>query len=108
MCQASRTSSCGRLRGDLDQRLRLAGDTHDRAVVEHEPVAVAQHHRPAAVEQELGAPLAGEHDAPAMALVGIEHDAVDDAAAARVPRSPSIGYSLPDHRRKFQRQRLAP
>ena len=41
-CQASRARSCERRRGDLDQRLGLAGHPHDRAVLEHEPVAVAQ------------------------------------------------------------------
>ena len=55
-------------RRDLDQRLRLAGDPHDRAVVEHQPVAVAQLHRLRQIEQIGRAALADEHDAPAMAV----------------------------------------
>ena len=63
-------------RRDLDQRLGRAGDQHHRAVVEHQAVAVAQRDRLGEVEQQLGAALAGEHDAPAVAVAGIEHDAV--------------------------------
>ena len=66
-----------RPRRDLDQRLGLPGHQHDAAVVEHDAVAVAQRHRLVEVEQELGAALALEHDAAAMAVAGIEHHAVD-------------------------------
>ena len=79
MCQASRARSCGGCRGDLDQRLGLAGDPHDRAVVEHQPVAVAQRGRLRQIEQERVPPSPVSDDAAAMAVVGIEHDAVDRA-----------------------------
>ena len=55
MCQASRANSCADRRGDFDQRLGLAGDAHDGAVVEHEAVAVAQRGRVRQIEQELRA-----------------------------------------------------
>jgi hypothetical protein len=73
-----------RLRRHLDQRLGLTRDPHDPAVIEHEPIAVAQGLRPCEVEQEHGTPLAGEHDPPPLAVAGIEHDAVDGDP---VPRS---------------------
>ncbi len=57
---------------DLDQRLRLADDTHDRSVIEHEAVAILQAHSFRQIEQETRALLAGQHDAAAMALIGIE------------------------------------
>ena len=82
MCQAMRSRSAARRR-DLDQRLRLADDPHDRAVVEHQPVAVAQHRGLRQVEQEARAGLAGHDQTAAVAVVGGEHDAVDEAA----PRS---------------------
>ena len=62
-------------RCDLDQRLRPAGDAHHPAIVEDEAVTVAQCRRLRQVEQELGAALAGEDDAAAMALLRIERDA---------------------------------
>ena len=77
MCHASRANSCSRRRGDLDQRLALAGDTHDGAILEHEAVAVTQRGRVRQIEQECRAALAGQRNPAAMALVGIEHDAVD-------------------------------
>ncbi len=88
MCQASRASSCGVARGDLDQRLGLAGDPHDRAVLEHEAVAVAQRDGVRQIEQKGGAAFARQHDAAAMALVGIEHHAID-----RGRRVPAAGRS---------------
>ena len=79
MCQASRTKSSGALRADLDQRLRLPRHHDDRSILQHQPVAVAQHHRLREIEQQPRALLAGQHDAPPLAVVGIEHDAVDRA-----------------------------
>jgi hypothetical protein len=64
--------------GNLDQMLRLTDDPHDRAVVEHEAVAVPERGSVWKIEQEGGAALAGEHDAPSMALVRVEHDTVND------------------------------
>src|SRR5439155_19975231 len=65
---------------DFDQRLGLAGDAHDRAVLEHEPIALPERRRTLEIEQKFAAALASEHDAPAVPLVGIEHDAIDRAA----------------------------
>ena len=73
-------------RGDFDQRLGLAGDAHDGAVVEHEAVAVTQRGRMRQIEQECRAALAGQRHAAAMAVAGIEHDAVD-----RFRRVPGAG-----------------
>ena len=42
-------------RRNLDQRLGLAGDQHDRAVVKQQAVAIAKGGRPVEVEQEFGA-----------------------------------------------------
>jgi hypothetical protein len=73
-------------RCDLDQRLGLADHPHDRAVVEHEPVAVAQHRGLRQIEQEARAGLAGHDEAAAMAIVGCERDPVDRAGRAPVAR----------------------
>jgi hypothetical protein len=66
-------------RRDLDQSLALAGNPHDRAILEHETVPVAQHGRVRQIKQELHAAFTCEHNAAAMPLAGIEHDAIDDA-----------------------------
>src|SRR5262249_10838039 len=65
---------------DLDQRLRLSGNGHDGAVIEHEPVAFCQRYRMIEIEQKFRATLSGQHDAAAMPLVRVEHDAVDCTA----------------------------
>lgn len=62
---------------DLDQFLRLPADAHDGAIVQHQPVAVAQDHRLVEIEQDFRALLAGQHDAPPLAIVGVERNAVD-------------------------------
>ena len=74
-------------RHDLDQRLALAGNQDDGAVVEHEAVAVVQHGRVRKVEQDLCAPLAGQDHAATMALIGIEHHPVDDARSIKLIRA---------------------
>src|SRR5215831_18897681 len=66
--------ACGR---DLEQRLRLAGHAHDGAVLEHKAVAVFQRGRLRQIEQKRRAALPCQRDPAAMALVRIEHDAVD-------------------------------
>jgi len=65
--------------GNLDERLRPPGNAHDRAVLEHEAVAVAQRSGMRQVEQESRTALAGQHDTAAMALLRIEDDAIDRA-----------------------------
>ena len=71
--QIDRGSGC-----HLEQRLRLVLDAHDRAIVEHEPVAVPERHGVRQIEQEFRSFPAGEHDPTPMPLVRIEHDEVDD------------------------------
>src|SRR5262245_19321508 len=63
-------------RGDLDQRLRLAGDAHQRAILEHETIAVLQRGRMRKVQEKNYASLSGQRDPATMALVGIKHDAI--------------------------------
>ncbi len=63
--------------GDLGQRLGLPSHKHDRAVVEHDAVAVAQRDRFVKVQQEFQAPLSLEHDAAAMPVARVEHNKVD-------------------------------
>jgi len=79
---------------DLGQRLRLSGDRHDRAVIEHEPVAFSQRHRMIEIEQKFRAMLCGQHDPAAMPLVGIEHDAVDGAACVETTGRSNLRGSL--------------
>ncbi len=67
-------------RRDLHQRLRLALDLDDGAIVKHEAVAIPQRRRMREIQQKRGAALAGEHDPPTMTLIGVEHDAVDHCA----------------------------
>ena len=80
-----------RARRDLEERLRLPRHQHDPAVVEHDPVAVAQRHRLVEIEQEFQAAFAGELDPPAMPVAGIEdHDVggafgLPEARAADAP-----------------------
>lgn len=72
---------------DLDQRLWLAGNQDDGAVVEHEAVAVVQHGRVRKIEQDLCAPLAAQDHAATMALIRIEHHPVDDARSIKLVRA---------------------
>jgi hypothetical protein len=63
--------------GDFNERLGLPDDPHDCAVLEHQPVAIAQRGRLRKVEQEFRAALAAQHDAAAMAVMRVECDRVD-------------------------------
>ena len=74
-------------RRDLDQRLALAGNQDDGAVVEQEAVAVVQHGRVRKIEQDLCAPLAAQDHAATMALIRIEHHPVDDARSIKLIRA---------------------
>ena len=74
-------------RASSQQRLGLARHQHDRAVVEHDAVAVAQRHRLVEIEQEIGAALALQHDAAAMPVVGIEQHPVDRRGRIPVARA---------------------
>ena len=66
-------------RGDLDERLRPAGDAHDRAVVEHKAVAVAQRCGLRQIEQKFCAALTAQHHPPAMTLMRVERNRIDGA-----------------------------
>src|SRR5215472_1034266 len=85
--------ACG---GDLEQRLRLAGHAHDGAVLEHEAVAVLQRGRLRQIEQKCRAALPRQRDPAAMALLRIEHDAVDGGRG--VPAAGSSDLARPPHR----------
>lgn len=61
----------------LGQRLRRRLDGDDAAVLEQQPVAMAQRNRVRQVEQEGRAAFGRHRDAPAMAGVEIEDDGVD-------------------------------
>jgi hypothetical protein len=75
------TRKLWRARGaDLDQRLALAGNPNDRAVFKQKAIAIAQRSCVRKIEQEGSAALAGEDNAAAVALVGIEHDTIYDAS----------------------------
>jgi hypothetical protein len=95
-CQASRAKAAASARRDLDQRLGLRDDGDDGAVVEHEPVAVAQPRDLREVQQEFHAALAGEYHAAAVALVGIENNAIDGVCPA--PRARADDLRCPFHR----------
>jgi len=75
----------GARRCDFDQRLVLAGDVHDRAVVEYDAVAVTQRGDVREIEQESGAAATGQHNSAAVTLVGIKLDSVD--SRNRIPTS---------------------
>jgi hypothetical protein len=79
----------------LEQRLRETGDTDDAAVVEHQAVAVAQQNGMRQIKQEFGASLAGQHHAPEVPAVGIEHHAID--LAGRLPLSRRLDMRRAPH-----------
>ena len=85
----------GRVGGsDFDQRLRLAVDAHDRSVIEHETVSVLQADRYRQIEQKPRALHAGQHDAAAMALIGVEHDGIGRGRRVPVARFSYLGCSF--------------
>jgi hypothetical protein len=70
--------------GDFDQRLRAADDPHDAAIVEHKTVAVAQSDDLGQIEQKGRAALARQNDSAALALMRVEQNLIDRAAAVPV------------------------
>jgi hypothetical protein len=62
---------------ELGEALRPRRDGDDAAVLEREAVAGGERRRLGEVEQEFEAALGVHHDAPAAALVIIEHDGID-------------------------------
>jgi hypothetical protein len=70
---------------DLDQPFSLPGHHDDRSIIQLQPVTVAQRDRLLEIEQQPRAFLSCQHDAPPLAVVGIEHDAVDASPAAKLP-----------------------
>jgi hypothetical protein len=65
--------------GDFDKRLGPADDPDDRAVLEHEAVAVPERDGLRKIEQEFCATLAAQHHAPAMTFVRVERNRIDSA-----------------------------
>jgi hypothetical protein len=63
--------------GDFNERLGPSDDPDDRAVVEHQAIAIAERSSLRKIEQEFGAALAVQHDPAAMAVMGIECDRVN-------------------------------
>ena len=88
-CQATRISARRVGGADLGERLGRGDHLDDPAVLEPQPVAAAQHRRLGEVEQEGEAADAGHDEAAAIALVEVEHDAVD-----RRPRPSPAGTTL--------------
>lgn len=78
----------------LGQRLRRRLDGDDAAVLEQQPVAMAQRNRIRQVEQEGCAALGRHRDAPAMAGVEIEDDGVDSRLG---PQAGGIDGDGADH-----------
>lgn len=62
---------------ELGQPLRPGGDGDVAAVLQKQRVAGAERRRLGEVELEFQAALAAQHDAPAAALVVVEHDGID-------------------------------
>src|ERR1700722_19396329 len=63
--------------GDFNERLGPPDDPYDRAVLEHQAVAVAQRSGLRKIEQEFRSALAAQHDTAAMAVMRVECDRVD-------------------------------
>src|SRR6201999_4678682 len=74
-------------RADLNQGLRRAIHQNDRAIIEQESIALAQGHRLFEIEQEFTALFGGQHNAPPVAVAGIEHDAVDGRRRIPITRT---------------------
>ena len=62
---------------DLGQGFDTAAHAHHRSIVEDKAVAVAQHGCVRQVKQKAGAALRGQHEAPAMPIIGAENHAID-------------------------------
>ncbi len=96
-CQARRDGGLfgGILRRNLDQRLGPGDHRDDLAVVEQEPVAIAQRHHFRQIEQKLAATLSDHDDPPPIALVGVEYHVVDGVVHA--PRADGQNLRRPLH-----------
>ena len=82
-CQASRTASSA-LCAEISISASGAPATSTMAPSSStRPSPSRRRHRLLEIEQEFGALLAGQHDAPPVAVAGVEHDAV--AGGDRVP-----------------------
>ena len=84
-CQASCTSASGVRAATSTSGSACPATSTIAAIVEHDAVAVAQRDRLVEIQQELGAPLALEHDAAAMPVACIEHDEID--GGGRIPEA---------------------
>src|SRR3569623_2331093 len=80
--------------GELDQRLRLAGDADDSAVLDDQRVAIAELRRPRQIEQVGGAVLADENDTAAMPVLRVEHDEIGRARGIPAARRLDVADAL--------------
>jgi len=62
---------------DLGEQFDTTADAHDRSIVEHKTVAVPQVGRVRQIQQKTRAALSGQHQAPAVPIIGAENHAVD-------------------------------
>jgi hypothetical protein len=62
---------------DLGEPFDATADAHDRSIVEHETVAIPQVGRVRQIQQKARAALSGQHQAPAMPIVGAKNHAVN-------------------------------
>ena len=97
-CQAMRTSSPSSCAWISSSGSGLRADPDDAAVVQRQPVAVAQPHRLRQVEQQLAARFGAQHDPPAMAAIEVDQHAID--LRAPHPRCRPAGSALGAHQNR--------
>jgi len=79
-----------RMAFDLGKGFDRAFHAHDRSIVEDKSVAFPQHGCVRQVKQKTGAPLRGQHKAPAMPIVSAENHAID---GNRVPLACRLDFA---------------
>ena len=94
--QSLRFARCG----DLDQRFRFGHNADNGPVIEHQPVTVPEHRRLRQIEQDPRSVRAIQHHAPTMALVGVEHDAIDNPRGVELSGMNHFDRSL--HTQSYQ------
>ena len=89
---------------DLGQRLGRRDDFHKPPVLQHQRIAMAQHHGFRQVEQEFKAPDARHDGAAAVALVEIEHDGIGGLGVPCASGADEIGA---DHGVSLRKPRVS-
>ena len=79
-----------RMAFDLGKGFDGAFHAHDRSIIEDKSVAFAQHGGVRQIKQKTGAPLRGQHKAPAMPIVSAENHAID---GNRVPLACRLDFA---------------